>query len=86
MASLTTTVNLSTIPIAPNPFGARPNFINPPTLAPAITGVGITMITLSVFFVTARLYANFYAVRRLGWDDCKRPHDIRLRIYSIDRI
>ena len=76
MASLPPDIDLSTIPAAPNPSGGGPNFINPPTLAPAVTGAGITMIILSVFFVTSRLYSNLVAVRRLGWDDCKRPHGI----------
>ena len=74
MASIPSDMDPSMIPTELNPSGRGSNFVDPPTLATAVTGTGLTMIILSVVLVTVRLYSNFNAVRKLGWDDCKRLH------------
>lgn len=79
MATLPSGIDLSKTPGAPNPSGGEPDFVDPPSLAPAVTGVGATMIILGAIFVTARIYSNLYAARKIGWDDCKKPDHISLR-------
>ena len=61
--------DLSKIPLQKNP-AVKSNFVDPPTLAPAVTGVGITMTTIAVVFVLMRLTANMRSARKIGWDDC----------------
>jgi len=63
-------VDPSKIPLALNPNGDPPNFIDPPTLAPAVLGVGVTLIIISGIFLILRLIANFKNTRKLGLDDC----------------
>lgn len=82
MASSPSGIDLSKTPGAPNPSGGEPDFVDPPSLAPAVTGVGATMIILGAIFVTARIYSNLYAARKIGWDDCKKPDHISLRTTS----
>ena len=48
-----------------------PNFVGPPTLAPAINGTSVVMLTWAVSFLIMRLYANTQAPRRLRIEDCK---------------
>ena len=51
----------TTIPIAPNPAGGPPNFVNPPSLAHTILAVGLTLIVISGIceVTTRRLYVDF---------------------------
>ncbi|TVY40097.1 hypothetical protein LSUB1_G003673 [Lachnellula subtilissima] len=70
MNALPPGTDLSTIALAPNPSGAPPNFVDPPSLANAVTGVGITLIIISGIFVILRVIANTKHPRRLGVDDC----------------
>ncbi|KAJ3579134.1 hypothetical protein NPX13_g1439 [Xylaria arbuscula] len=69
MDPLTSSVDLSMIPLAPNPNGDPPNFINPPSLAPTFLGVGISFITLSVISVSIRIFTYLKAVGKLHLDD-----------------
>ena len=64
------TGNPSRTPLQTNP-AIPSNFIDPPTLAPAIIGTGIAMAVVSSGVVAARLNANLHSARKLGWDDCK---------------
>lgn len=63
-------VPLSSIPLGVNPDGSGPNFVNPPTLAPVVTGIGVTIATVSTLFVAARLTSKFYTTRVFSLDDC----------------
>ncbi|KAL9118742.1 MAG: hypothetical protein Q9187_004710 [Circinaria calcarea] len=68
-ASIPPGVDLSKIPLERNP-AVKSNFVDPPTLAPAVTGVGIIMTIITVVFVLMRLNANLRSARKIGWDDC----------------
>ncbi|KAF2237315.1 hypothetical protein EV356DRAFT_12643 [Viridothelium virens] len=58
----------SKTPLQQNP--AIPSNLNdPPTLAPAIIGTGVSLAVITNGVVAARLNANFHAARKLGWDD-----------------
>jgi len=59
-------------PLALNPSGALPNFIDPPTLAPTTLATGIVFIILSTVCVVVRVYTNLKHMRKLGIDDCKK--------------
>ncbi len=61
-----------TIGIAPNPSGAPPNFINPPSLEGVFLGEGISLITISTVLLSIRLVANYKHVGKLYFDDCKK--------------
>ncbi|RPA76717.1 hypothetical protein BJ508DRAFT_213453 [Ascobolus immersus RN42] len=53
----------------PIPKGVTPNYINPPTLAPIIFGVGISFSILSMLFVIGRMWSRHYLLRRVGFED-----------------
>ena len=63
-------LDLTKIPLVKPPPGTKTNFVNPPSLAPAIIGVSVLMIILTVSFVILRLYSNLHAARTFGLDDC----------------
>ncbi|KAJ4368975.1 hypothetical protein N0V83_006057 [Neocucurbitaria cava] len=62
-------MDLSKIPLAPNPNGSPPNFIDPPSLEPAFLGVGISLITLSAILLSIRILANYKHAGKLWVDD-----------------
>jgi hypothetical protein len=70
MDSASPNLDPSKIPLALNPNGDPPNFIDPPTLAPAVLGAGVTLIIISGIVVLLRLIANFKNTRKFGLDDC----------------
>lgn len=61
----------SKIPIALNPNGDPPNFVDPPCLAHTISAVGIPLIISSSLCVLIRLATNSKHTGKLGLDDCK---------------
>ncbi|OCL06346.1 hypothetical protein AOQ84DRAFT_321579 [Glonium stellatum] len=69
MASIPPGTDLSKIPLAANPSGAPPNFINPPSLAPAVQGVGIALGIVSICLVVVRVRAHSKLNRGVGVDD-----------------
>ncbi|KAI9644958.1 hypothetical protein NHQ30_006993 [Ciborinia camelliae] len=69
MDSLPAGVDLSTIPLAINPNGNPPNFINPPSLDSAVLGVGVTLIIISLSLLCIRLFTNLKTTGSLGLDD-----------------
>ncbi|CAO2650984.1 Nn.00g092810.m01.CDS01 [Neocucurbitaria sp. VM-36] len=62
-------LDLSKVPLAPNPNGLPPNFIDPPSLEPAFLGVGISLIAISAILLTIRLFANCKQTGKLWFDD-----------------
>lgn len=70
MAAIPPGTDLSTIPLAPNPNGSPPNFVDPPSLANTILGVAIPLMVISTILVGIRLATNFKNTRKLGLDDC----------------
>ncbi|KAF4625059.1 hypothetical protein G7Y89_g13109 [Cudoniella acicularis] len=67
--SLPPGIDLSKVPLMPNPSGAPPNFVDPPSLASTVEGVGISLMIISGFLLIFRLVANLKNPRRLGFDD-----------------
>lgn len=61
------------IPLGVNSDGSGPNFVNPPTLAPVVRGIGVTIAIVSTLFVAARLVSKIYTTRVFGLDDCTSP-------------
>jgi hypothetical protein len=79
MVTPTTEIDLSKIPLGPNPTGGPSNFDDPPTLMKPHNGVGITLIILGVLFVGLRVATNLRIARKLCLDDCKFAH-VHIRI------
>ncbi|KAI1194758.1 hypothetical protein F5X97DRAFT_265193 [Nemania serpens] len=69
MATLPPGVDLSQVPLVPNPNGSPPNFNGGPTLEPTILGTGIVFIALSIVCVLIRLRTGLVNTRRLYADD-----------------
>jgi len=69
--------DISKIPILANPKGFPPNFVNPPSLGPALLGIIITLMIVSFGVVIMRLAANIKQHGKIGVDDCT----IRTRVY-----
>ena len=44
--------------LMPNPSGAPPNFVDPPSLNGAVLGVGLSLVIVSTLCVSLRLYAK----------------------------
>jgi hypothetical protein len=70
MAAAMAQMDPSTVPLAVNPSGAPPNFVDPPSLAGTVFAVGLTLSLVSTFFVSLRLYTNWINARRLVLADC----------------
>ncbi|KAK8880088.1 hypothetical protein PGQ11_001382 [Apiospora arundinis] len=62
-------VDLSQIPLAPNPSGDPPNFNGGPNLAPTILATGITFMTISLIFVIIRLATGWNHTKKIHLDD-----------------
>ncbi|KAL8736079.1 MAG: hypothetical protein Q9181_002577 [Wetmoreana brouardii] len=62
--------DLSSIALALNPNGDPPNFADSPSLLPAVTGVGVTMIITSGILVILRLFTNIKHTGKMALDDC----------------
>jgi hypothetical protein len=74
LTSLPPGTDLMTIPMAVNPHGQPPNFVDPPSLKTPMLNVGITLIVVSGPLLTLRLYANSKHSRKLYLDDSKICH------------
>ena len=72
--------DLSTIPAGIPPPGVIPNFVNPPSLAPAVLGINITFMVITAIFVSARLTVNLTRKRKTGIDDCKFTSESAARL------
>lgn len=70
MASLPPKVDPSKTSFAANPNGDPPNFLDPPSLAPDIFTVGLSLIIISGLIVILRLVTNAKIVGKWGLDDC----------------
>jgi hypothetical protein len=62
-------VDLSQIPLAPNPSGDPPNFNGGPNLASTILATGITFMTISLIFVIIRLATGWNHTKKIHLDD-----------------
>ena len=70
MAALPPGVDLSTIPIAPNPNGDPPNFIDPPNQEALVLAAGVPLVATACVFVTVRVFSNLRIAGKLPSDDC----------------
>lgn len=66
-------VSLSLITLGVNSDGSGPNFVDPPTLAPVVRGIGVIIAIVSTLFVAARLASKIHTTRVLSLDDCTSP-------------
>lgn len=64
-------VNYCEVALAPNPSGAAPNFVDPPSLIGTIQAVGITFAIVALVLIISRLYVRFHQKNVLGLDDGK---------------
>ena len=69
--SLPPDVDLCQIPIAPDPSGGPPNFVDPETNAMVLPAVAIPFAAASLVMVTIRLVTNAKMVGKLKVDDCE---------------
>ncbi|KAL9618243.1 MAG: hypothetical protein Q9160_007013 [Pyrenula sp. 1 TL-2023] len=69
MGSLPPGVDPSKIPLAPNPDGSPPNFVDPPSLKGVVLEVGITFTVITGIVLILRLFTNFKLQRKLGLGD-----------------
>lgn len=70
MDSLPPGTDLSTIPLAPNPSGAPPNFVDPPSLTPAFLGIGIAFIIVCSILIVLRVFTYLKTLGKVHLDDC----------------
>jgi hypothetical protein len=86
--------DLMSLPMAINPNGDPPNFINPPSLKNTMLGLGVALIAISGPMLILRLIANWRHSKRLYMDDSKyiipvytenRTGTLRLIYYSMVR-
>lgn len=63
--------DLSKVPLAPNPNGDAPNFVDPPSQAATVLAVGLPLAIISTHVVALRLATNYRSTRILGVDDCE---------------
>jgi hypothetical protein len=78
MDSLPLGIDLHKVPLALNPNGNPPNFVDPSSLDTVVLAVGITLITLSGCLLILRLFANFKHTGKFGLDDGEQSLPIDL--------
>ncbi|KAM5462876.1 hypothetical protein MferCBS49748_006268 [Microsporum ferrugineum] len=61
--------DLSTFPIAPNPNGLPPNFVDPPSRESTVLVLGLTLICISTLCIMMRLFTNYKHMGKLCLDD-----------------
>ena len=64
---------LQTLPTKAPPPGILSNFVNPPTLVPAVLGVGTAFLILALICFSLRAWTKLAINKRCSWDDCKYP-------------
>lgn len=69
MESLPPGVDLSQVPLAKNPSGAPPNFVDPPSLLIAVQSVGLVLGITALMLVITRLIILHRLKRPFGLDD-----------------
>lgn len=62
---------LQTLPAGTPPPGVQSNFVDPPTLVPAVLGVGASFLVLALFCFVIRAWTKLSINKRCSWDDCK---------------
>ena len=68
----------NTTPLAMNPNGDPPNFVNPETQAPTVLATGLLLIIISTICVVARCHSSWKGTGKLNLDDCKNVSDCYL--------
>ncbi|KAL8853061.1 MAG: hypothetical protein Q9221_002091 [Calogaya cf. arnoldii] len=62
---------LQTLPAGAAPPGILPNFVDPPTLVPAVLGVGTAFLALALFCFSIRVWTKLAINKRCSWDDLR---------------
>ncbi len=63
-------------PLAAPPPGVKSNYVDPPTLAPAIIACSAACVGVMLPCVVLRLYVKRRVVGMFWWDDCKHCFSI----------
>ena len=63
-------------PGLPPPLGIVPDFVNPDSIARAITAVNIFFVVLTSLTTLIRTYTKLFLVKSFGWSDCESTEDI----------
>lgn len=69
MDALPPGIDPSQVPLAKNPSGAPPNFVDPPSLLIAVQSVGIILAAISLMLVISRFILGHRLKRPFGLDD-----------------
>ena len=70
MAQLPPGVDPTKTPLYSPPQGQTSNFIDPPSLAPVVEGVGGLLIAIETILVVLRTCSNFRTFGKLRFEDC----------------
>lgn len=71
LSNLPPGMDLMKTPMAANPSGDPPNFVDPPSLKNAMLGVGVSLIIVSGPMLALRLFANWKHSKKFYLDDGK---------------
>lgn len=69
------TVDLCKVPAGKSPNG-KYNFVDPPSLGPAIIAVGATLLAVSTAFTAVRLFLNRKKLRSADCKCCRAGLDV----------
>lgn len=59
-------------PAGEPPLGITPNFVDPPSQAPAIIALEAVFLPLMLLAVLVRIFVRARVTRGWGWDDCEK--------------
>lgn len=62
---------LRTLPAGTAPRGVQAKFVDPPTLVPAVLGVGSSFLALALFCFSIRVWTKLTIIKKCSWDDCE---------------
>ncbi|ORY06676.1 hypothetical protein BCR34DRAFT_571221 [Clohesyomyces aquaticus] len=60
-------VDLCLVPAAPAPDGRPPNFVDPPSLQPAVVAITTVMLTIAFIVLAGRLFVNRKSLKLPDW-------------------
>ncbi|KAL8950865.1 MAG: hypothetical protein Q9222_003119 [Ikaeria aurantiellina] len=69
MTALPPSADLSKVPLAPNPNGSPPNFLQPASQEATVISAGLPFAVVGALFVTIRLIASHTSARKVSLDD-----------------
>lgn len=69
-------------PAGEPPLGIRPNFIDPPSQAPAIIALEAVFLPLMLLAVLVRIFVRARITHGWGWDACENSGSINQNILA----